>query len=934
LQRDPAERDGYLRQACRDDSGLRREVASLLANHSTEQRSESWAAAAAAQLVDSSTSIQPGQSLGPYRIESFLAAGGMGEVYRATDTRLHREVAIKVCAERFSERFAQEARVIASLNHPHICHLYDVGPNYLVMELVEGPTLADRIRQGALPLEEALSIARQIAEGLEAAHEKGKIHRDLKPANVKITPEGVVKLLDFGLAKAAEEPVAADQSNSPTMTISPTRAGVILGTAAYMSPEQARGSAVDKRSDIWAFGVVVYEMLTGRALFAGETVSDTLAAVLKSDPDWNALPAGPPASIRRLLRRCLERDRKRRLHDIGDARIEIEEALAEPQAPAAPAPTKQQRLGWIAAAALLLSVFGIWQLWRAGHLPKNDPVIRFHIPMPSGGRFVPEGAFGGGLAVSPDGRTVAFVTMLDTSIGLWVRPLDATDARLLPGTNGATGPFWSPDSKSIAFSSSVGVGRSKLQAFDLARGTLVNICDISGTFIGGAWSSDGRILFGTAEGGLLQVAASGGTPSPFTAVDRAHGEIFHGWPQMLPGGRFLYSVRSIESENETVYAAPVRDPSRRVLLLSYVIASARGLLGPSYVRGDDGREYLFWIRGTTLVGQQFDSDQLQVTGDAFPVAEPAERVSAGSKVLVYAPSHPTRQYQWFDRGGRPVGILGEPAEYVFGRISPDGRRVVAVRAGIADMWLLETARPVASRLTSRGIHISPLWSPDGRTILFATGTPFNLYRIPADGSGSEELVSKSENRQVPTDWSKNGRLILYSETAGDTGLDLWTLEVTPEGKPRPGAKPQPYIRAPYNQTLGRFSPDTRWVAYQSDESGRWEAYVQSFPDAHEKVRISTAGGRNPEWGPEGRELFYVSPDGKLMAVTMKFGTGSVEPSLPRELFALPVYTTGLGPFEVAADGQRFLAQVTTGKIEPLTVIVNWPALVKRGAGAP
>jgi hypothetical protein len=360
----------------------------------------------------------------------------------------------------------------------------------------------------------------------------------------------------------------------------------------------------------------------------------------------------------------------------------------------------------------------------------------------------------------------------------------------------------------------------------------------------------------------------------------------------------------------------------------------RGLSGAAYARGDDGKEYLFWIRGTTLVGQQFDSDKLQLTGDSFSLADPAVSVSAGGKLLVYAPSFPTRQFQWFDRGGRPAGILGEPGEYVFPRISRDGRRIVTVRTGAADVWLLETARGVASRLTSSGIHISPLWSPDGQTILFATGTPFNLYRMPADGSGREERVWAAENRQVPTDWSKDGGVILYYEAAPDTGLDLWTLEVTPDGRPRPGAKPQPYIRAPYNQTLGRFSPDKRWVAYQSDDSGKWEVYVQSFPETHEKVRISTAGGRNPEWGPDGRELFYVSPDGKLMAVAMKFGTGSVEPSLPRELFALPSDTTGLGPFEVAADGQRFLGYVTNHKTEPLTVIVNWRAQVKRGADAP
>jgi Tol biopolymer transport system component len=869
-----------------------------------------------------------GEAIAHYRITAKLGEGGMGEVWRATDTKLNRDVAIKILPASFAQdpermaRFEREAKVLASLNHPNIAQIFGIEDRALVMELVEGETL-----HGPLPLETALDYACQIAGALEAAHEKGIVHRDLKPGNIMVTAAGVVKVLDFGLAKAAEEPVAAgDQSNSPTVTISPTRAGVILGTAAYMSPEQARGSAVDKRADIWSFGVVLYEMLTGRGLFAGETVSDTLAAVLKSDPDWAALPAETPWGIRRLLRRCLERDRKRRLHDIADARIEIEEALAEPKPLAAPPATNQRRLGWIAAVGLLLGAFGLWQLWRVGRLAENDNVIRFQIHTPSGGRFIPAGAFGGGLAVSPDGRTVAFMANVDGSSGVWVRPLDAIDARLLPGTNGATTPFWSPDSKSVAFSSG-----DKLRAFDLVHGTLVNICDIPGTFTGGSWSEDGRIVLGSLErGDLFQVAASGGTPSPFTSVDRAHGEVAHTWPQMLPGGRFLYSARSIESENETVYAAPVRDPSRRVPLLS----SVRGLSGASYVRGDDGKEYLFWIRGTTLVGQQFNSGKLQLTGDGFSVAEPAVTVSAGSKVLVYAPSFPSRQFQWLDRGGRPVGILGEPREYVFCRISPDGRRIVTSRAGPGDIWLLETARGVTSRRTSRGIHIFPLWSPDGRTILFATGTPFNLYRMSADGSGPEEHVWTAETRQVPVDWSRDGRLILYYEAAPDTGLDLWTLEVTPDGRPRPGAKPQPYIRAPYNQTLGRFSPDTRWVAYQSDESGRWEVYVQSFPETHEQVRISTAGGRNPEWGPEGRELFYLSPDAKLMGVTIKQRSGSIEPSLPRELFALPRDPPGLGPFEVAADGQRFLVQVTTDKIEPLTAIVNWRALVKRGAGAP
>jgi serine/threonine-protein kinase len=459
---------------------------------------------------------------------------------------------------------------------------------------------------------------------------------------------------------------------------------------------------------------------------------------------------------------------------------------------------------------------------------------------------------------------------------------------------------------------------------------LSNLSDTPGVFQGGAWSDDGRIVFGIRDGGLFQVAGPGGTASQFTTLDRARGEVTHSWPQMLPGGRFLYSDRSIDSENETVYAAMVRDPLRRTRLLS----STRSLSGASYVRGDDGKDYLFWIRGTTLVGQQFDTDKLQLRGDSFPVADPAAAVSVSSRVLVYAPSFPSRQFQWVDRAGRQAGTLGEGAEYVFSRISPDGRHVATVRAGAADIWLLETARGVASRLTSRGIHISPLWSPDGRTILFSTGTPFNLFRIPAEGVGGEERVLEAENRQVPTDWSKDGRLILFDETSPDTGVDLWTLEVTPDGKPKPGAKPQPYVREPFNQTQGRFSPDMRWVAYQSDESGRNEIYVRSFPEPHKKVRISTAGGRYPVWRKDGQELFYVSLDEKLMAVAMKPGPDSTEPPLPHELFALPNVTTGLGPFELATDGQRFLIPVTTDKVEPLTVIVNWSSLLKKGADAP
>jgi len=866
--------------------------------------------------------MSPGHSIAHFRITAKLGQGGMGEVWLATDTKLNRDVAIKILPEAFAQdadrmaRFQREAQVLASLNHPNIAQIYGVEERALVMELVEGEPLRPPVS-----LETALDCARQIADALAAAHDKGITHRDLKPANIMVTPQAVVKVLDFGLAAVAQKS-SGDPTTSPTLTISPTLAGIILGTAAYMSPEQARGKPVDKRADIWAFGVVLYEMLTGEQLFQGETVSDTLAGVLKTDPDWSALPRETPLEIRRLLRRCLERDPQRRLHDIADARIEIEDALEHPQTPAEPPRKKQFRLAWIAAASLLLAAVGWWLLSHNRNPGYLEPVARLQLQLPEGGRFISPGTFAGGLAVSPDGKTAAFVAVVDGSAGLWVRSLDAAQARLLPGTAGAISPFWSPDSKSLAFSSSGG-----LQTLDIGRGTSSKICDVNGVFLGGSWSSDGRILFAIRDVGIFQVSASGGSPSQFTTLDRAHGEISHGPPTILPDGKFLYAVLN-DLQGTAVYAAPLQEPSRRVRLL------AAPFSGITYARSNGGDDYLLWIQGTTLVAQPLDVVKLQLTGDTVSLADPAAAASAGSGVLVYAASVALRQFRWFDRAGKDMGALGDPHDYVFCRISPDGRRIATVHASTnADIWLLETARGVASRLTSRGTHIMPLWSPDGHTILFAGGAPFNLFRIPADGSGVEERILESKNSQAPADWSRDGRLVLYANDAPDTGRDLWTLEVTPEGKPRQGANPRPYIRAPFNQTAGRFSPDARWVAYQSDDSGRAEVYVQSFPEPQEKTRISTAGGRYPEWGPDGRELFYVSPDEKLMAVTVKAGTASLEASLPRELFRFPWGVTGLGPYEVAPDGQRFLVPAVAGKVEPLNVIVNWPALLKKGPAA-
>jgi Tol biopolymer transport system component len=903
LQRDPSEREEYLRQACRDDSGLRREVTSLLAHHSADNRSGSWAAAAAAQLVNSSNSLQPGQSLGPYRIESFVAAGGMGEVYRATDTRLSRAVAIKVCAGRFSDRFAQEANVIASLNHPHICHLYDVGSNYLVMELVEGAPL-----RGPLPLKQALEYAGQILDALDAAHRKGIIHRDLKPANILVTKQGI-KLLDFGLAKRS----APLQESDVTLTAALTSKGQILGTLQYMSPEQLHGNEADARSDLFSFGCVLYEMLTDKRAFEGESAASVIAAILEREPA--PLDLSPP--LERVIRKCLAKDPDHRFQNALDLKTALIWAAEEP----AILPRPKSRQWWAAAAVALVlgTLGGGWAISHFGHSEPDAPVVRFQLTPPEDGRFFGGGPLAGGLAVSPDGQSVAFVAVVKGKSGLWVRALDSTSPRLVPGTDGAVRPLWSPDSKSIAFS----VG-STLQRIDLARQTPSKICDIGGAFHGGSWLNDGRILFSSRDVGVFQVPASGGIPSPVALLDRPRGDITYEDPRLLPGGRFLYTLQSVESQD--VYAASLTKPADRTRLV-------KNGQNAWYVRGNDGKDYLIWRSAGRLLAQPLDMTNLQLTGEPRSLAENPNFAALASNVLVYGSSLPARQFKWFDRTGRDIGSLGPPNVYVFQRISRDSRRVVTIRAGTnADIWVLETDRGVANRITpGRGIHISPIWSPDGRTILFGFGAPFNLFRISADGSASEERITQSPNRQAPEDWSHDGRFIIYHDIAPDTGSDLWSLAVTPEGRPVPGANPRPYVRAPFDQTLARISPDDRWVAYQSDESGQFEIYVQAFPEPREKFHISTGGGTLPQWGPGGRELFYVSKDNKLMSVKLKLAADTLEAFAPQELFPMPPGFAGLSPYEAAPDGQRFLVGINENASEPLNVVVNWPSLLKKEA---
>lgn len=869
--RKPEERGGFVAEACAGDVELKRQIEAMLAQDSPRDILDGPAEA----LVPES-SASPISRLGPYEIVSRIGKGGMGTVWKARDSRLNRDVAIKISARQFTDRFEREAHAIAALNHPHICTLYDIGPNYLVMELVEGETLDERMKRGPVPLEEAVGIAKQIAEALEAAHEKGIVHRDLKPANIKIRPDGSVKVLDFGLAKAGVEYGAH------------TSSGMIMGTPGYMAPEQMRGEPVDKRADIWTFGVVVYEMVSGRRL--------------KDEPEWNRVPA----RLERVLRLCLEKDPNRRLRHTSSVPILLEQ----------PVPTKRRSLaGWAAAGLLAVAAVILAVAAFRDRTELADPV-QFTIAAEGS-------AWLEAFAISPDGRHLAFVASDARGVSaLWVRPLAAPEAHVLPGTEGARPqPFWSPDSRYLGF-----FADGKLRKLDVRGGTPITLCDAVSP-VRATWNRGDTIVFGSTTGPLYKVAAAGGIATPVTTL--GEGEFSHSWPSFLPDGRhILYqSVRS------TPYSRELRVASLdSAVTTSLGAADSRAV----YASGD-----LVFVRGGTLTAQPFDPVERRTKGDPFPLAGQVGGFSVSATgVLFYWPTGGGRMSRltWTDRAGKTLGTVGGAGTYWNLNLSPDETRVaVSMTTGAPpnmDIWLIDLARAAtASRLTfdpaSEG---DPVWSPDGSQVLFNSdrnGLWNSAFRRGADGGGPDVPVVKVERVIEAPDWSHDGRFLVFD--GGGTPSSLWMLPFSGD------QKPALFLRTEFTEDSPAFSPDDRWVAYDSNASGRFEVYVRSFSpggnrpqERYRQFQISRDGGWAPKWRGDGREIFFLAPDGTMMAANVTLGD-SVQAAVPHPLFPTALLKdSNMHPYAVTRDGRRFLIIVPDPQsTPPLTVVVNWPALVKK-----
>ena len=895
--------------------------------------------------------LSPGTTLAnQYEIIEELGRGGMGVVYRAKDRKLGREVAIKVLPQEFSQdwerlaRFEREAKLLASLNHPNIAAIYGLvkseGRDFLVLELAEGKTLAERIITQSLETEETLKICLQIAEALEAAHEKGVIHRDLKPANIKVTPDGKVKVLDFGLAKAFETAVSGeapsvDLSKSPTITAESSQSGAILGTAAYMSPEQARGRPLDKRTDIWSFGCVLFEAITGRQAFKGDTISDYIASILKSEPDWKAIPETTPLKLRDLLRRCLQKDPHNRLHDIADARIDIQDILAGPSAEITPAarPAPMWRtLFWVTVGlAIILICVLLWSPWRTSQ-PSEQLLSRFTINLQEDETVDYE--VGPSVALSPDGTQLIYVSKKEETTHLYLRPIYDFEAKPISGTEGAKGPFFSPDGQWVAFHAD-----GQLKKVSLLGGTPQIICEAKSA-LGGTWSDDDTIYFGDwYKGSLMHVSAAGGTAERLTTglkiTKEGTFEHSHFWPQTLPGGKAVLFTIWNSQEDMRVEVYFLETGESKTLI-------ERGCHARYLQTG-----HLIYAWGGDLISVPFDLEKMEITGSPVPIIE---GIMMGFRGLAHfsISENGSLTYVlggilggiegglvWVDHNGKVEHLPYPLGEYQSPRLSTDGRELVVTRVQTqANLWIYGLERGTSRRLTDEeGDEYWAIWTPDGKRIVFnstrSEGPGASLVWKAADGSSPAEQFAVGEYHQQPKSWSADGKVMILTEGLNpESGLDIWLLKL--DGN----RKPEPFLHSRYNEMHPIFSPDGRWIAYVTDESGREEVYVRPYPGPGNITTISTEGGMEPVWAPDGKELYYREVSGdKMMAVSF-----IAEPELrvgkPRLLFE-GKYKGGWPwgrNYDIAPDGKRFIMITEEEEKQmpsQINVVLNWSEELKR-----
>jgi Tol biopolymer transport system component len=895
--------------------------------------------------------LPAGTRLGPYEILSPLGAGGMGEVYRARDTRLGRDVAVKVLPSHLSDspelkqRFEREAKAISQLTHPHICTLYDVGSQdgveYLVMELLEGETLADRLGKGALPRDQVIRCGIEITEALEKAHRGGIVHRDLKPGNIMLTKSGV-KLLDFGLAKMVAGPVLpAKASSLPTQGVPSqplTEQGTVMGTFQYMAPEQLEGTEADVRTDIFALGTVLYEMATGRKAFTGKSRVSLIGSILKDEPPpiSSIEPMTPPA-LDRLVQTCLAKEPDDRFQTAHDVKLQlrwIEEGGSQAGAPAVVVSRRRsrERLAWAVAgiaavAALLLAAL------HFGNPRERPRTVQASILPPEKSAFVFDGV--GPMALSPDGTRLAFVAATPEGKNLlWARPLNGMSAQPLPGTEDASYPFWSPDSRFLGF-----FAAGVLKKMDASGGPSQTVCDAATTGRGGTWNRDGVIVFARPRGPLMRVSSEGGTPVPLADLDASRGEYSHRLPFFLPDGRhYLYLARSNPSgdpkDAEIVYAGSLDSKERKLLARVYSNATyAASSAGASH-------GYLLFARENTVVAQPFDPNGLRFTGEAVPIGDSvsfstsigyAAFTASNTGAFAYLSGANLSQPIWFDRTGRQLEALGSPADYRRVRLSHDGRQATV---DIADsqsdrsyIWTIDLQRHISTRLTFGPLDYMPIWSPDDRRIAFSSDREgmSGVYTRASTGTGEEEvLVPPDKSFKFSTDWSSDGKSFLYSVLGAEerSSWNIFTFSFVEK-------KRAAFLATPANEYQGVFSPDGRWTAYASDESGKFEIYVQPLSGHGGKWQISNAGGDQPVWGRDGREIFYVAPDNKLMAVGIETSQ-TFAARTPQPLFEVRIRSVTGRRYDVSADG-RFLINTVAGdtKGRPITLVQNWASELKR-----